>query len=61
MFILGGIAIVVVGFARLAPGWMIGVILTCALVPVVYSFLLYRRIEGFADNGSEDEPEDASG
>jgi hypothetical protein len=34
--------------------WLfLGVVLTAALVPVVYSYLLYRRLEGFSDDGAQ--------
>jgi hypothetical protein len=29
--------------------WLVGVVLVLALVPVVYSYFLYRRIEGFSE------------
>ena len=47
LFILGGIAIVTFGFLRVPTHWMVATIITVALVPFVYSYLLYRRLEGF--------------
>lgn len=52
---LGGRVLVVVGLflmvnsvVRFELQWIIVAIVTVALVPVVYSYVIYRRIEGFA-------------
>lgn len=51
MFVLAGIIIAATGVFNIIWIWLfLGVALTAALVPVVYSFLLYRRLEGFADD-----------
>ena len=53
MFMLGGVFIIVAGFARVTPLTMILIILAVALVPVVYSYVIYRRIEGFDEDVGE--------
>ena len=52
---LGGWCLVAAGLAMalaavIAPGatWIIYIVITAALIPVVYSYFAYRRIEGFA-------------
>jgi len=54
LFVLGGLAVIA---CSLFPGPSLPVILTvvalAAGVPVIYSYLLYRRIEGFGPNGQE--------
>lgn len=49
LMIVGGLAIVVLSL--LPPAWMVGafvaIILVAALVPTVYSYVLYKRIDGF--------------
>lgn len=55
---LGGWLFVIVGIVMLASGafnmvsvpLFLGVVLAGVLVPVVYSYLIYRRVEGFSDN-----------
>jgi hypothetical protein len=39
-------------FVRFPMGWLIGSIVVVALVPIVYSFVIYRRIEGFREEDS---------
>ncbi len=51
LFVLGGIAIALASlFSRAALPTLIAVVFVAALVPVVYSYVIYRQIEGF---GSE--------
>lgn len=49
-----GLFMIVAAFAGIGPGWMVAAVLVAALFPVLYSYLLYRRIEGF-EAESEDE------
>jgi uncharacterized membrane protein len=37
-------------FVRIDVGWLVTVIVVLALVPVVYSYFLYRRVEGFDED-----------
>ncbi len=53
LFILGGTLVIVGGFLRRDPLWMVFVIGGIAIVPVVYSYVIYRRIEGFSDDGED--------
>ena len=49
-FVIAGVLMALMGVAAPASNmrWVIGVIVAIALVPVVYSYFAYRRIEGFA-------------
>ena len=58
VFILVGIFMFSNAFFRWPPRVLIGSIVFVALVPIVYSYILYRRIEGFADDS--DDPQDDS-
>lgn len=49
-FILMGIFFLAGAFVRIDAGWLVGVIVLLALVPVVYSYFLYRRLEGFGED-----------
>ncbi|MDZ7642846.1 MAG: SdpI family protein [Woeseiaceae bacterium] len=52
-FMLGGIVMIVGALTDLRPDWIIGVAVVVAVYPVLHSYLLYRRIEGFGkDNGA---------
>jgi uncharacterized membrane protein len=53
---LGGWVFVVIGFflflqafIRFSEAWLIGSIVVVALVPIIYSYILYRKIEGFTE------------
>lgn len=58
---LGGRLMVIGGLLLIAassfPSWavpaLIVVVIAISLVPIVYSYVLYRRIEGFGPNGQE--------
>jgi uncharacterized membrane protein len=51
LFVLAGLTIAATGVFNVIWVWLfVGVVLTAALVPVVYSFLVYRRLEGFSDD-----------
>ncbi len=49
VFVLIGFLMFLNAFIRLPDGVLIGSIVVVALVPVVYSFVLYRRLEGFEE------------
>ena len=49
VFVLIGFFMFLNAFTRFPEGWLIGSIVVVALVPVVYSYVLYRKIEGFED------------
>jgi len=59
VFILLGLFMMVNSFLRLPEKWLITSIIAAALVPVVYSYLIYRNIEGFSDD-ADDDPADES-
>lgn len=46
LFVLAGLASIVAGLMRLAAGWLIAIVLAAGLVPYVYSYFIYRRLEG---------------
>ena len=49
IFVLIGFFMFLNAFIRFPEGFLIGSIVVVALVPVVYSFVLYRRVEGFEE------------
>ncbi len=58
VFVLIGIFMMLNSLVRFPVQWLIASIVVVALVPVIYSYVIYRRIEGFspaADDGSADE------
>ncbi len=58
VFVLIGIFMMLNSFVRFPVQWLIASIVIVALVPVIYSYVIYRRIEGFspaADDESVDE------
>lgn len=59
IFILIGLFMILNGFIRFPVQWLITSIVIVALVPIVYSFAIYRRIEGFAPDEAG-EPRDDS-
>ena len=50
IFVLIGSFMFLNAFIQFPQAWLIGAIVILALVPVVYSFVLYRRIEGFDED-----------
>ena len=48
LFVLAGVILVVGGFLQAGLAWIVPVMLIAALVPVVYSYVIYRRIEHLA-------------
>ena len=57
---LGGWVFVLIGFflflnvfIPFPEAWLIGAIVVVALVPVVYSFVIYRNLEGFEEEGPD--------
>ncbi len=46
-FVIAGIFMAIMGVAAPAVTWTIFVVIALALIPVVYSYLAYRQIEGF--------------
>ena len=49
IFVLIGFFMFLNAFIRFPEGWLIGSIVVVALVPVVYSYVLYRKVEGFEE------------
>ncbi len=60
LFVLAGLALIICGVAGFGLVAVIVATAIATLVPVIYSYVLYRRIEGFKnhppDSGSPDEP-----
>ena len=56
-FVIAGIIMAVMGVLVPASGigWVVGIVVAIALVPVVYSYFAYRRIEGFAPDPEIDD------
>jgi uncharacterized membrane protein len=55
LFIMSGIIIWIGALLRLPLTWTVGVAVGLVLIPLVYSYFLYRRIEGFDSNDSEND------
>ena len=49
IFVLIGFFMFLNAFIRFPEGWLIGSIVVVALVPIVYSYVLYRKIEGLEE------------
>jgi uncharacterized membrane protein len=47
-FVIAGLAMALLAVAAPGTQWSIYIVIVMALIPVVYSFLAYRRVEGFA-------------
>lgn len=50
LFTLMGIIVLTGAFFRIAPGWLILLVGATALVPAIYSYFIYRRVEGFSED-----------
>lgn len=46
LFVLAGLAGIAVGLARAPTLWLVWIAATAALIPCVYSWIVYRRLEG---------------
>ena len=53
VFVLIGFFLFLNAFVQFPELWLIGAIVAVALVPVVYSFVIYRSLEGFEEEGPE--------
>jgi uncharacterized membrane protein len=49
VFVLIGFLLFLNAFIQFPEAWLIGAIVIVALVPVVYSFVIYRNLEGFEE------------
>ncbi len=45
-------------FVRFPVQWLIASIVVVALVPVIYSYVIYRRIEGFSPDADDESAHD---
>ena len=48
-FVLAGLVMMVGGLLEWPMSWLIGFVVVAALVPVIYSLWIYKKIEGFKD------------
>jgi len=55
LFMLSGVIIWIGALLGLPLTWTVGVAVGLVLIPLVYSYFLYRRIEGFDSNDSDDD------
>ncbi|MBT8102464.1 MAG: SdpI family protein [Gammaproteobacteria bacterium] len=53
IFVLIGFFLFLNAFIRFPEGWLIGSIVVVALVPIVYSYVLYRKVEGFEEESPD--------
>lgn len=49
-FVFGGVAILASVLFSAPTGWLVAIIIATSLVPVAYSFWLYKRLQGFNDS-----------
>ena len=54
-FVTAGVFMAIMGVVAPTSTWFIAAIIAIALIPVVYSFFAYRKIEGFAPDPEIDE------
>ena len=54
VFVLIGIFMMLNSFVRFPVQWLIASIVVVALVPVIYSYVIYRRIEGFSPDADDE-------
>jgi uncharacterized membrane protein len=54
VFMLCGVFLMVNSFFHFPETWLIASLVAVALIPVVYSYFAYRRIEGFPAEGEDD-------
>jgi uncharacterized membrane protein len=56
-FVIAGVIMALMGVAMPSSsiGWVVGVVIAIAFIPVVYSYFAYRKIEGFAPDPDIDE------
>ena len=54
VFVLIGFFLLLNAFVRFPVRWLLGAIIVAALVPVIYSYFLYRKVEGFTPDGSSE-------
>jgi uncharacterized membrane protein len=57
MFVLIGAIVFTGALFTITPGWLMLLILTATLVVVIYSYFIYRRVEGFGGDGDGSESE----
>jgi uncharacterized membrane protein len=57
-FVIAGVLMAIMGVVAPTATWFIGIVIALALVPVVYSFFAYRKIEGFRPDPDVDEEGD---
>lgn len=50
VFMVGGLLIIVIGLAGLPVQWFVATAVLVALIPTLYSFIAYRRLEGFGND-----------
>jgi uncharacterized membrane protein len=46
LFVAAGAAWIGLSFVHARPGWMLVPVIAAAVLPGIYSFVLYRRLEG---------------
>ena len=55
IFVLIGFFMFLNAFFRFPERWLIGIIVFVALVPVLYSYVLYRKVEGFEEENADND------
>ena len=50
-FVLAGLLVILSAILSASVNWAIGLLLAAAFIPVIYSLVIYKKIEGFNESG----------
>ncbi|MFC3193735.1 SdpI family protein [Marinicella sediminis] len=48
-FFIAGLLVILGGFLQWPFGWMIGLLVAAGVIPLIYSLVIYKKIEGFKE------------
>ena len=46
-FVISGLLVILCAFLQFSVNWAIGLLMAAAFIPVIYSLIIYKKIEGF--------------
>lgn len=52
-FVIGGLVTILLSFIPGSMNWNVAVLMLAGIIPVIYSLLIYKKIEGFNDEDDE--------
>jgi uncharacterized membrane protein len=55
-FVIGGFVVLIAGALGYGGSWVPFIIIAAALISVIYSAVIFKRIEGFKDDSNESDP-----